>query len=127
MVDTPSLLTYLFPSLIKSEEFLMEAYAVIETGGKQYRVEKDTILSVELLGVTEGETVEFDQVLAVSDGTDLTIGTPVVESAKVTATVVENYRGEKLVAFKKKRRKGYRKKIGHRQELTKLKIESISA
>lgn len=105
----------------------MEAYAVIETGGKQYRVEKDTILSVELLSVTEGETVEFDQVLAVSDGTDLTIGTPVVESAKVVATVVENYRGEKIVAFKKKRRKGYRKKIGHRQELTKLKIETISA
>ncbi len=105
----------------------MEAYAVIETGGKQYRVENDTVLSVELLGIETGETVEFDQVLAVSDGSELTIGTPVVENAKVTATVVENYRGEKLVAFKKKRRKGYRKKIGHRQELTKLKIESISA
>jgi large subunit ribosomal protein L21 len=105
----------------------MEAYAVIETGGKQYRVEKDTVLSVELLGVDAGETVEFDQVLAVSDGTDLTIGTPVIDNAKVTATVVENYRGEKIVAFKKKRRKGYRKKIGHRQGLTKLKIETISA
>ena len=105
----------------------MEAYAVIETGGKQYRVEKDTVLSVELLGVEEGQTVEFDQVLATSDGTELTIGTPVVENAKVTATVVENYRGQKIVAFKKKRRKGYRKKIGHRQELTMLKIESISA
>ena len=58
---------------------------------------------------------------------DLTIGTPVIDNAKVTATVVENYRGEKIVAFKKKRRKGYRKKIGHRQSLTKLKIETISA
>jgi large subunit ribosomal protein L21 len=105
----------------------MEAYAVIETGGKQYRVEKDTVLSVELLGVNAGDTVEIDQVLAVSDGNELTIGSPVVENAKVTATVVENYRGDKIVAFKKKRRKGYRKKIGHRQELTKLKIESISA
>ena len=105
----------------------MEAYAVIETGGKQYRVEKDTVLSVELLGKEAGETVEFDQVLAVSDGSELTIGTPVVASAKVTATVVENYRGSKVVAFKKKRRKGYRRKIGHRQELTKLKIETISA
>jgi len=105
----------------------MEAYAVIETGGKQYRVEKDTVLSVELLGVEEGQTIEFDQVLATSDGTELTIGTPVVANAKVTATVVENYRGEKLVAFKKKRRKGYRRKIGHRQGLTLLKIESISA
>ena len=105
----------------------MEAYAVIETGGKQYRVEKDTVLSVELLGVEEGQTVEFDQVLATSDGSELTIGTPVVESAKVTATVVENFRDKKIYAFKKKRRKGYRNKKGHRQSLTKLKIESISA
>jgi len=105
----------------------MEAYAVIETGGKQYRVEKDTVLDVELLGVEAGETVEFDQVLATSDGSELTIGTPVIESAKVTATVVENFRDKKIYAFKKKRRKGYRKKKGHRQGLTKLKIESISA
>ncbi len=105
----------------------MEAYAVIETGGKQYRVEKDTVLDVELLGVEEGQTVEFDQVLATSDGAELTIGTPVIESAKVTATVVENFRDKKIYAFKKKRRKGYRKKKGHRQGLTKLKIESISA
>ena len=104
----------------------MEAYAVIETGGKQYRVEKDTVFSVEILGKEAGDTVEFDQILAVSDGTELTIGTPIVDSAKVIATVVENHRGEKIVAFKKKRRKGYRKKIGHRQELTKLKIETIS-
>jgi large subunit ribosomal protein L21 len=105
----------------------MEAYAVIETGGKQYRVEKDTVLSVERFGSDEGESVEFDQVLAISDGTALTIGTPVVDGAKVVASVVENYRGDKVIAFKKKRRKGYRKKIGHRQELTKLKIETISA
>jgi len=106
----------------------MEAYAVIETGGKQYRVEKDTVLSVELLEDAEaGKIVEFDQVLAVSNGSDLTLGAPVVAGAKVTATVVENYRGEKLVAFKKKRRQGYRRKIGHRQGLTKIKIESILA
>ena len=106
----------------------MEAYAVIETGGKQYRVEKDTVLSIELLAdVESGKTVEFDQVLAVSDGSELTIGTPVVTGAKVIATVVENYRGDKVIAFKKKRRQGYRKKIGHRQELTKIKIESILA
>lgn len=105
----------------------MDAYAVIETGGKQYRVQKDTVLAVELLGRDAGETVEFDQVLAVSDGSELTIGTPVVANAKVTATVVENFRDKKVVAFKKKRRKGYRKKTGHRQNLTKLKIETISA
>lgn len=105
----------------------MEAYAVIETGGKQYRVEKDTVLNVELLGKEEGETVELKQVLAVSDGSELTVGKPVLENATVTATVVDNHRGGKVVAFKKKRRKGYRRKVGHRQELTKLKIESISA
>jgi len=104
----------------------MEAYAVIETGGKQYRVEKETVLSVELLGVEAGETVEFDRVLAISDGQELTLGTPVIESAQVTATVVENFRDKKIVAFKKKRRKGYRNKKGHRQSLTKLKIETIS-
>jgi len=87
----------------------MEAYAVIETGGKQYRVEKDTVLSVELLGTEAGETVEFDQVLAVSDGSELTVGAPVVANAKVTAKVIENYRDAKVVVFKKKRRKGYRK------------------
>jgi large subunit ribosomal protein L21 len=106
----------------------MEAYAVIETGGKQYRVEKDTVLSIELLeGSEAGKSIEFDQVLAVSNGSELTVGTPVVAGAKVIATVVENYRGDKVVAFKKKRRQGYRKKIGHRQELTKIKIESIKA
>lgn len=106
----------------------MEAYAVIETGGKQYRVEQDTVLSIELLNDVEADkTVEFDQVLAVSNGSELTVGTPVVTGAKVTATVVENYRGNKVIAFKKKRRQGYRKKIGHRQGLTKIKIESIPA
>jgi large subunit ribosomal protein L21 len=106
----------------------MEAYAVIQTGGKQYRVEKDTILNVELLEDAEaGKTIEFDQVLAVSNGSELTIGTPVVEGSKVVATVVDNIRADKVVAFKKKRRQGYRKKIGHRQGLTKIKIESIPA
>jgi large subunit ribosomal protein L21 len=106
----------------------MEAYAVIETGGKQYRVEKDTVLSVELLDAAEaGKTVEFDQVLAVSDGSELTVGAPVVANAKVTAKVIENYRDAKVVVFKKKRRQGYRKKAGHRQGLTKVKVESISA
>lgn len=106
----------------------MEAYAVIETGGKQYRVKKDTVLSVELLDAAEaGKSIEFDQVLAVSNGSELTIGNPIVASTRVTATVIENYRDNKVVAFKKKRRQGYRKKIGHRQGLTKIKIESINA
>ena len=104
----------------------MEAYAVIETGGKQYRVQQGDVFDVELLAVEEGASVEFDA-LAVSNGEELTIGAPLVEGAKVTASVVENLRGKKIYSFKKKRRKGYRRKIGHRQELTKIKVESITA
>jgi len=104
----------------------MEAYAVIETGGKQYRVQQGDVLDVELLKVEAGSSVEFD-VLAVSNGSELSIGTPVVAGAKVKASVVEDLRGKKIYSFKKKRRKGYRRKIGHRQDLTKIKVEEISA
>ncbi|MDF7808567.1 50S ribosomal protein L21 [Pontiellaceae bacterium B12219] len=104
----------------------MEAYAVIETGGKQYRVQQGDVFDVELLTAEEGARVEFDA-LAVSNGTELSIGTPVVDGAKVKVSIVENLRGKKIYSFKKKRRKGYRRKIGHRQELTKIKVEEISA
>jgi large subunit ribosomal protein L21 len=104
----------------------MEAYAVIETGGKQYRVQQGDVLDVELLKVEAGSSVEFD-VLAVSNGSELSIGTPVVSGAKVKASVIEDLRGKKIYSFKKKRRKGYRRKIGHRQDLTKIKVEEISA
>jgi large subunit ribosomal protein L21 len=104
----------------------MEAYAVIETGGKQYRVQQGDVLDVELLMKDGGDSVEFDA-LAVSNGSELSIGTPVVDGAKVKVSVVENFRGEKIFSFKKKRRKGYRRKIGHRQGLTKIKVEEISA
>ena len=104
----------------------MEAYAVIETGGKQYRVQQGDVLDVELLKVEAGSSVEFD-VLAVSNGSELSMGTPVVSGAKVKVSVVEDLRGKKIYSFKKKRRKGYRRKIGHRQDLTKIKVEEISA
>ena len=104
----------------------MEAYAVIETGGKQYRVQQGDVFDVELLELDEGANVEF-AALAVSNGSELTIGTPIVDGAKVTVSVVENLRGTKIYSFKKKRRKGYRRKIGHRQELTKIKVEAINA
>jgi large subunit ribosomal protein L21 len=104
----------------------MEAYAVIETGGKQYRVQQGDVLDVELLTADEGESIVFDA-LAISNGSELSIGTPVVAGAKVKASIVENLRGKKIFSFKKKRRKGYRRKIGHRQELTKIKVEEISA
>ncbi len=105
----------------------MEAYAVIETGGKQYRVQKDDVLAVELLaGAEAGQTVELGRVLALNDGTGLKVGRPVVEGAKVTAEVVEEFRAAKVVAFKKKRRKGYHKKIGHRQNLLKVKVTAVA-
>ncbi len=103
----------------------MEAYAVVETGGKQYRVSTGDTLSVEKLDAEAGDKIELSSVLAVSDGKKLTIGTPTVEDAKVTSTVVEQTRGTKVISFKKKRRKGYSRKKGHRQSLTVLKVESI--
>ncbi len=104
----------------------MEAYAVIETGGKQYRVAPGDKIDIERLDKNEGDEVAFESVLAVSDGTTLKVGTPVVEGAKVVATVVKNFRGEKVINFKKKRRKGYSRKIGHRQNLTQVEIKSIA-
>ncbi len=104
----------------------MEAYAVIETGGKQYRVQQGDTLNVEKLDAEVGTSVELDRVLAVSNGTDLKIGAPTVEAAKVVASVKDQIRGEKIFNFKKKRRKGYTRKIGHRQSLTVLTIESIA-
>lgn len=103
----------------------MEAYAVIETGGKQYRVQKDDTFDVELLEGEAGTVVTLGNVLAVSNGTELTVGTPTVAGAEVKAEIVEQHRGRKVVAFKKNRRKGFHKKIGHRQELTKVRIQEI--
>ena len=105
----------------------MEAYAVIETGGKQYRVQKNDVVAVELLENAEvGQKIELGRVLALNDGSGLKIGSPVVAGAKVTAEVVAEFRAPKVVAFKKKRRKGYHRKVGHRQDLLKVKIESIA-
>ncbi len=105
----------------------MEAYAVIETGGKQYRVGEGQLLEVERLEGDAGAKIQIDRVLAQSDGTTLTVGTPTVAGAAVTAEVVEHLRGPKVISFKKKRRKGYKKKIGHRQELTRIKIVQLGA
>ncbi|HSL61135.1 MAG: 50S ribosomal protein L21 [Desulfotignum sp.] len=102
-------------------------YAVIRTGGKQYKVQENQILKVEKLEGTEGSEIEFNDVLLYSDGETITMGTPVVENAVVRAHVVEQGRGRKQLVFKYKRRKGYRKMQGHRQEYTQIKIASISA
>jgi large subunit ribosomal protein L21 len=100
-------------------------YAVIETGSKQYRVTAGDTLQVELLPVEAGKTFTFDRVLLVSNEGKVTTGAPTVAQATVEADVVEHIRGEKTVAFKMKRRKGYHKKIGHRQELSVVRIKEI--
>ena len=103
----------------------MNPYAVIETGGKQYRVEAGQTVEVELLHADKGAVVKIDKVLAVSDGASLKVGTPYVEGAAVELEVVENFRGPKVVAFDKKRRKGYKRTVGYRQELTRATVKSI--
>ncbi len=103
-------------------------YAVIETGGKQYRVTVGQRLDVERLPVEAGGDVELDRVLMVGgEGADVRIGTPVVAGARVVATVDEHHRGEKLIVYKMRPKKRYRRKIGHRQELTRLTIKDIVA
>ena len=104
----------------------MEAYAVLATGGKQYRVTADALFEVERLTAEPGQDVELDTVLAVSDGTELKIGMPYVTGAKVVLTVIGHKRGPKLINFKKKRRKGYSRRKGHRQELTVVKAKAIA-
>ncbi|MDD4689765.1 MAG: 50S ribosomal protein L21 [Eubacteriales bacterium] len=101
-------------------------YAIIMTGGKQYKVSEGDIISVEKLGLELGEKVVFDQVVAVSNGDALTIGEPVVNGASVEATVIENFKGKKIRIFKYKPKKGYRKRQGHRQALTKVVIGKIN-
>ena len=100
--------------------------AVIVTGGKQYIVNEQDKLDVERIPGDVGTKVTIDEVLLVGEGADVVCGTPTVPDAKVEATIIEQYRGKKVVVFKMKRRKSYRRKQGHRQELTKLKITKIS-
>jgi len=102
-------------------------YAVLETGGKQYRVTTGDQLEIERLAVEVGQPVTFDRVLLVNNEGKVTVGAPTVAGATVVADVVSHKRGDKVIAFKMKRRKGYHKTIGHRQELTVVKITSINA
>lgn len=103
-------------------------HAVIKTGGKQYIVKPGDVIDIEKISGEPGEEVNFEEVLLVSsDGEDVKVGSPVVESARVEGRIVKQKKGEKIVVFKFKRRKGYRKKAGHRQNLTSVEITSISA
>ncbi len=101
-------------------------YAVIKTGGKQYRVSEGDILKVEKLDAEQGSTVDFEEVLMVADGEDIKIGAPLVEGSKVSATIEEHGRGKKVEIIKFKRRKHHMKRMGHRQAYTKLKITGIT-
>ncbi len=99
--------------------------AVIKTGGKQYTVQEGTVINVELLGAEDGAQYTFSDVLLVADGANVKLGKPVVEGASVVAEVLGGVRGDKILVFKKKRRKDYRKRIGHRQSYTQVKITKI--
>ena len=100
-------------------------FAVIRTGGKQYKVAKDDVITVEKLALEPGAVVELSEVLMVGDGAEVTAGAPLVAGAAVSATVVEQSRAAKIIVFKKKRRHNYRRKKGHRQHQTVLRITEI--
>lgn len=102
-------------------------FAIIRTGGKQYKVAPDTYLQVEKLDAEVGAKINISEVLLVSDGSKTTVGAPVIKGAVVTAEVLEQGRGEKVIIFKKRRRQNYRRKNGHRQMLTTIKITDIKA
>jgi large subunit ribosomal protein L21 len=102
-------------------------FAVIKTGGTQYKVAAGDRITVERLPGDAGASIALDQVLALGSGSDMTIGSPMISGAVVTAEVVEQTRGDKIIVFKKKRRQNYRRKNGHRQDLTVLKITDIAA
>ena len=102
-------------------------YAIVEIAGQQFKVEKDRKAYVHRLAAEEGSQVEFDKVFLVDNEGDIKIGTPIVEGAKVTAKVLSHLKADKVIIFKKKRRKGYCKKNGHRQCMTQIQIETINA
>jgi len=101
-------------------------FAVIKTGGKQYRVASGDVIKIEKLDGEAGSNLNFDDVLLVEDGGKVTTGTPVVEGAKVSGEILEQTRGDKVLIFKKKRRHNYRRKAGHRQDLTVVRITDIA-
>ncbi len=102
-------------------------YAVIKTGGKQYKVSEGQTIRVEMLDTEAGQSVDFDEVLLIADGDTIKVGAPVVAGSKVTATVVGHGRGEKIKIVKFRRRKHHRKQMGHRQYFTELQITGIQA
>jgi large subunit ribosomal protein L21 len=102
-------------------------YAIVEIGGQQFKISKDQKLFVNLVAEEEGKELEFDQVLLLANGEDIKVGTPVVDGVKIRAKILAHVKADKVYIFKKKRRKGYQKRNGHRQPLTQIQIEEIVA
>ncbi|WP_235299155.1 50S ribosomal protein L21 [Portibacter marinus] len=102
-------------------------FAIVTIAGQQFKVEQDQEIFVHKINAEAGDSVSFDEVHLITDGDDTSVGAPLLDSASVGATVVEHIKGDKVIVFKKKRRKGYKVKNGHRQHFTKIKIDSISA
>lgn len=100
-------------------------YAIVEIAGQQFKVEQEKKLFVHRLDAEAGDSVDFEKVLLVDNDGVVAVGTPIVAGAKVTARVLEHVKGDKVIIFKKKRRKGYKKKNGHRQQLTQIQVETI--
>ena len=100
-------------------------YAIIETGGLQFRIEPGIRINIPRLDADEGSSVKLDRVLLIADGDDVVVGTPVIDGASVSAQVVEHGRDGKIVVYKRKRRKGYERKKGHRQDYTRIEIDTI--
>ena len=100
-------------------------YAVFRTGGKQFRAEPGQKIRIPTLSAEPGDDVEFDEVLLAADGDDVSVGTPVVDGASVKAEVVRHGRDDKIIVFKRKRRKGYRRKQGHRQGFTEIRVDEV--
>ena len=126
IVDSPGF-GGILRALKNSLDWRVLMFAVVRTGGKQYKVSPDDIIVVERLAGDAGSTIELDDILMVSDGSKTSVGTPTVAGAKIAATVVDQARGEKIVVLKFKRRQRYRRTMGHRQNITVLRVIEISA
>ena len=112
---------------LSKKERCYRMYAILETGGKQYKVSEGDVIYVEKLGVEDGASVTFDKVLAVGEGADLKVGAPYVEGATVAGTAEKTGKQKKIIVYKMKPKKGYRRKQGHRQPYTKVTIGAINA
>ena len=102
-------------------------YAIVEIAGQQFKVQKDQKVFVHRLAAEAGSKIEFDRVMLIDNDGKITLGAPAIDGAKVTATVIDHIKGDKVIVFKKKRRKGYKKKNGHRQSFTSITIKDIKA